>query len=862
MPEEPHAWESKEFLRRLSIGKPCTFRVDYKVEQLGGREFGTVYIGDQNVGVLCVEAGWAKINERDAERNPFHEQLVQSEEQARKQKLGIHGDESSFCPRSQGSLEDASSLMKRHGKGGAMSVIVDAVISGSLLAVTVPETRKGFVVMVAGIQCPHMGQGKPEQGPQPYAREAKWLAESLCLNREVTLVMYDVLEKGALLSSVHIPHSNKEKDARGKEYDDLAERLLHAGLAKIVEWSLTMIPQGAFALKEIERSAKSSRRCIWHDHVPQSNNSPIMHDQFSGMVMEIVSGDCIVVMDDVHGTERRVILSSIRAPKAATRDRSGEAWGQESKDFLRKRLIGKVVHVTMEYSRDFPKQDKAVPKQQDNSKGAPATKQESRMNFGTVLYKSESGEVIFNAAAMMLSEGLASIVHHGSDDERSSCFEDLIKAQEEGKAKGKGIHSKKEAPMVRYNDLSSGSKAARQHLPFLQRAGKMSAICDYVINGSKLKLYVPKQSVMISFSPSGVRCPGRGEEFSEEALAFTRSRFLQRNVIIEVENVDRVGTFLGRVTTTYRNSECDLGTSLLERGLAKLHDRDAQGPGSRDLKEAQDKAKAAKSGIWSIHEEGADTKEPAIQQPARELKSIVLTEMVNPNTFYVQYVDDTKAGWIADQLQGAMPMGSQPVDSTIKPGSLCVAKFDVDAKWYRAKILNVRNTQQPTYEVLFIDYGNKSSVSRQSLCTMPRALTSVPPQAQMATLACTWVPVNAWDDIGGPVANRIADLTAHGTRKLAGFKEAMSTTSDGNVIHHLTLFPGEEQRGINDTINADLIRHGMAKSVELPPGVNTPETRDLYQTLRILETQALHSHTGIFQYGDVDSDEEYDDLFH
>ncbi len=46
--------------------------------------------------------------------------------------------------------------------------------------------------------------------------------------------------------------------------------------------------------------------------------------------------------NSVHtGVERRVTLSSIRAPKSGGRDRAGEPLARESKEFLRQRLIGK-----------------------------------------------------------------------------------------------------------------------------------------------------------------------------------------------------------------------------------------------------------------------------------------------------------------------------------------------------------------------------------------------------------------------------------------------------------------------------------------------------------------------------------------
>ena len=36
------------------------FRVDYTVPAIS-RDFGTVFIGDKNVAVLVVSAGWAKV---------------------------------------------------------------------------------------------------------------------------------------------------------------------------------------------------------------------------------------------------------------------------------------------------------------------------------------------------------------------------------------------------------------------------------------------------------------------------------------------------------------------------------------------------------------------------------------------------------------------------------------------------------------------------------------------------------------------------------------------------------------------------------------------------------------------------------
>lgn len=55
---------------------------------------------------------------------------------------------------------------------------------------------------------------------------------------------------------------------------------------------------------------------------------------------QVVSGDCLVVNDAAAGAERRVFLSSIRAPRIGRREEKSEPYAAEAKEFLRNRLIG------------------------------------------------------------------------------------------------------------------------------------------------------------------------------------------------------------------------------------------------------------------------------------------------------------------------------------------------------------------------------------------------------------------------------------------------------------------------------------------------------------------------------------------
>jgi hypothetical protein len=67
-----------------------------------------------------------------------------------------------------------------------------------------------------------------------------------------------------------------------------------------------------------------------------------LSDKFTGTVCEVVSGDCLVVRDAANGQERRVNLSSIRAPRLGRKGEKPEDWATEAKEFLRQRLIGQL----------------------------------------------------------------------------------------------------------------------------------------------------------------------------------------------------------------------------------------------------------------------------------------------------------------------------------------------------------------------------------------------------------------------------------------------------------------------------------------------------------------------------------------
>lgn len=78
-----------------------------------------------------------------------------------------------------------------------------------------------------------------------------------------------------------------------------------------------------------------------------------------------------------------------------------------------------------------------------------------------------------NIAEALISKGFATALRHRQDDDqRSSCYDDLLAAETRAIKNGKGLHSKKESPIHRVADLSGVSQKT---VPSLTRVRILAA---------------------------------------------------------------------------------------------------------------------------------------------------------------------------------------------------------------------------------------------------------------------------------------------------------------------------------------------------------------------------------------------------
>ena len=157
-------------------------------------------------------------------------------------------------------------------------------------------------------------------------------------------------------------------------------------------------------------------------------------------------------------------------------------------------------------------------------------------------------------------------------------YDELLQAEEKAKKTGKGLHDKKNTPTHRVSDMTGKLEKCKQFLPFLKRAGRMQGLVEYVASGSRFRVYIPRETCIITFLLGGISCPRGGrqmpdgskveaEKFGDEAALHVKEMILQREVEIEVESQDKAGNFIGYLFCENQN----LSVHLVAEGYATMH---------------------------------------------------------------------------------------------------------------------------------------------------------------------------------------------------------------------------------------------------------------------------------------------------
>jgi staphylococcal nuclease domain-containing protein 1 len=305
------------------------------------------------------------------------------------------------------------------------------------------------------------------------------------------------------------------------------------------------------------------------------------------VVKAIRSGDTIVVIhlektQQGPPTEREITLSNINAPrigrpKTQKKDPvEDEAFAWGSREFLRKKAIGKQVIYTIEHKTPTNKEYGVV---------------------GLVNPKTNEPE---DLAKLIVAEGWAKVRRPTGKDVRPE-VEEFIKLEDEARKAEKGIFAK----VATEDEINATKRSFEDYKPtelFERLRGKpQNAVIEKVRNGSTLQVTLVPEFFYITVLLSGVECPAvspdgkESEAFGREAKFFTEHFLLNRDVQVIIEGVDKYN-FYGTVNYEGKN----IAEELLKAGLGRYVDWSGARTAFADkLRAAEKGAKERRQRLWA-----------------------------------------------------------------------------------------------------------------------------------------------------------------------------------------------------------------------------------------------------------------------
>jgi len=839
--DEPFAFESRDYLRKLLVGKVVRFQVLYKIPTGANREYGLIVLpGRILLPENAVAEGWLKLRD-DAGRKEDTEEAAQLlerlqavEARARADSKGVWAETSSRI-NSVSELSDAPKWVDEH-KGRDIDAIVEKVLSGDRLIVRFllsPTEHVQTMVLLAGIRAPATQRTNPSDGKvQPaeaYGDEAQQFVETRLLQRTATVSVLGTTPNGQIVADVKHPTQGS-----------IAPFILKAGLAKCTDHHTTLLGQQMGVLRQAEKAAKDGRVGLFQGHVAPKASAK---GESEAVVTRVQSADTIFVRNKT-GAEKRINLSSVRQPKPT--DPKQSPWVPEAKEFLRKKLIGKHVKFHVDGKR-------------------PATEGYDEREMATVTLQNK------NIGLMLVESGMATVIRHRQDDtDRSPIYDDLLIAELAAQEEQKGLWSPKAPSAKQYVDYSESLEKAKRQLTLLSRQKKVPAIVDYVKSASRFTVLVPRENAKLTFVLSGIRAPrsarndtDQGEPFGKEAHEFANRRCQQRDVEIDVEDCDKVGGFIG---TLYINRE-NFAKTLVEEGLASVHAYSAEKAGNaNELFAAEQRAKDGRKGLWHDYDPSQDeeaqettaaatetTNGDAAAPPRRkDYRDVIVTHVEESGRLKFQEIGSGTSA-LTSLMSAFSKFHLNPANSADVPnpkaGEFVAAKFTADDQWYRARIRR-NDREAKKAEVVYVDYGNSELVpwSRLRPLSQTEFLPSkLKPQAQEAQLSFIQLPQNP--EYLADAVNFISQETAD-RQLVANVDQA---DKDGTL--YVTLFDPKSSKGPVDSINADVIDEGLAMvPKKLKAWERSAGAAEVLSALTKKQDVAKEERRGQWEYGDLTED--------
>ncbi|KAG7698058.1 hypothetical protein KL929_001233 [Ogataea haglerorum] len=797
---EKYAFEARELLRTLLVGKEIKFWILYKNQS--EKEFGDVStpLFPSLISYL-LERGAVKLRSGIFDDEALLD-LQKIEAKARDKGVGMWA-------KNLGAIETANELtpsQKEKSKTSPLDAIVERVISGDRLMVRALVSKNKhavFPVLVAGIKAPRTASA--EQEAEPFGEQAKSYVEARLLARNVKISVVGESSSGIAVAQVIHP--------AGK----INAKLLEEGLAVVADWQSVLLGASEMAdLRKSERIGKSQKKNLWHSE-EGSTESP--EKNFNGTIAKVISADTLVVRLK-NDSEITVQLASLRGPRQS--DPETAPFVAAAKEFVRSKAIGKQVRVVVESIR-------------------PKTEQLDERSLVSVFFNDGT-----NLSDIIVSNGYASVLKFKSES-KPDYWDSLIESELQATKLKKGMHGRVPEP-ERVVDASESAARAKPYLFSFQNRTKIPGIVEHITASNRFKIAMPREGLKLTFVLGGLANPRGDDAIAEKALAFTTRKAYQREVHLDIYNVDKFGGFIGNLYLP--GSGVPFQISLLQQGFAECHERSlAQTKYETQFLQAEEEAREKKLGVWATYQpEEAPVQQMTTLSIGRKYYDVVVTDV--SETIALQILDDEqkKLSPFMKQMH-ASSSSFKPLGKPPKVGALVAAKFSENGKFYRALVVAV-DRQLNKYKVRHVDYGNSESVPLSDLRELPANFgTSVlKPQAHVAQFSLVKLPPAQPIDYLQDAIYFLEDLILD--RQLVAC-ETFHDPEPGVEMDVELYDPETISKDPKWTVNKELVSNGLGivkKSLKDFEKLLSAEQ----QTLLELEQEAKRAHKGCWEHGDIE----------
>ena len=822
--EEPYSFESREFLRKLLIGKVVHYKIDYTHND---RKFGHIKFENKLINAEIIKSGLAKIgylpkNQENIYKTDLWASLKAAEKEAMDNKRGIYEvkeekDESNKHVRKLGNLNDIEEAKKKITEliesGDNLDAIVEYVFNTSMLSIYIPSLSCFAKVNLRFVQIP-----SNTKAPELF-KIGKAKTERLCLSKDVKLKIFDMDGTGNLTGDIFLQIEKSEQN--------LAQYLLKNGFCKSFTGG-NKNPK-VFNLLDInmaraaENEAKAKRAGLWkNENIPEMKKikKENQEDLSQAKCIMVNSGDSLTVLNKKN-EEVRIFLSNLKAPALAKfgSDEQNKPWAFQSKEFFRKKLVGKTLICELDYIHTINLENlskKDLEKNKDSKRV---------MKFYTVYYPDDKKQnICINVE--LIENGLANLTNYKIEEGNPSKeFDSMLRAEQEAKKNKVGLHSTKVPPLCTYSDLIvSGKTKKKEFVNFLTGLQNMNCVIDFCFSATKLKLRIDEKQVMIPFNLLGVKSFSNDknnsslfQKYFKLSHDYAVDLLLQRDAICDIIQSDKVGNYFGNLIYFENNKKLNFGTTLIEKGFAVVNERSYDKGKNKyieEMKNAEKKAMKEKVGLWADEglakllkgDEDLETSntEGKLEIVNKDIK-IRITDQIDLDKFFCNFLPNKTLDKI-EQVLSDYDDGVEIAENLVPPikqGTLCAARFPEDERYYRA-VIKKYNKEQNEYQVEFIDYGNIEWVKLDDLIKLDGKISSLPPQAMVCGLAYLKYSKISMRKAVKKYPNFV-DFENELNAKLCYSYKKGAETKYGLVVFK------EGKNDMKKTYHADLLKEGLAK---------------------------------------------------